>query len=84
MKPVGTLCDIVCFSLQGSKAIVAGEGGILVTNSRRLYQRAMIPGHHDMRLSVERVSPDLKPFEECGGYWKYRISPVGAAMGVTE
>ncbi|HDZ20140.1 hypothetical protein LCGC14_0016940 [marine sediment metagenome] len=82
--PVGTLGDIGCFSLQGSKAIVAGEGGILVTNSRRLYQRAMIPGHHDMRLSVELVSPDLKPFAECGGYWKYRISPVGAAIATVQ
>jgi len=83
-KFVGTLGEVGCFSLQASKAIVAGEGGILVTNNQRYYQRAMIPGHHDARLSLELTLDDLKPFANTGGYWKYRIPPVAAAIATQQ
>ncbi|MEZ4867176.1 MAG: DegT/DnrJ/EryC1/StrS family aminotransferase [Caldilineaceae bacterium] len=36
---VGTLGAIGCFSLQGSKSLNAGEGGIVLTNDDRLYER---------------------------------------------
>jgi perosamine synthetase len=81
---VGTLGDVGCFSLQGSKAIVAGEGGILITNSRRYYQRAMIPGHHDARLSKALTLAELRPFAQTGGYWKYRIPPLAAAIATAQ
>jgi dTDP-4-amino-4,6-dideoxygalactose transaminase len=35
--PVGAIGDLGCFSFQASKNINAGEGGIVVTNSRELY-----------------------------------------------
>jgi len=79
-RPVGTMGDCGCFSLQASKAMVAGEGGILITNNKRYYQRAMIPGHHSARLAAELTYKDLKPFAPAGGYWKYRASPVGMAI----
>ena len=37
---VGTIGDVGCFSLQGSKVIVAGEGGILITDNAQFYDRA--------------------------------------------
>ena len=83
-KLVGTLGDVGCFSLQASKAIIAGEGGIMVTNNKRFYQRAMIPGHHAQRLRMSLTYEDLKPFTEAGGYWKYRISPVEAAIATAQ
>ena len=39
-KKVGAIGDIGCFSFQSSKNITAGEGGIVVTNSRSLAERA--------------------------------------------
>jgi dTDP-4-amino-4,6-dideoxygalactose transaminase len=38
--PVGAIGDLGCFSFQASKNINAGEGGIVVTNSRELYNLA--------------------------------------------
>jgi dTDP-4-amino-4,6-dideoxygalactose transaminase len=38
--PVGAIGDIGCFSFQASKNINAGEGGIVVTNSREHYNLA--------------------------------------------
>ena len=81
---VGTIGDVGCFSLQASKAIVAGEGGFLCTDNRRYYQRAMIPGHHGVRLSQELTYRDLKPFAQASGYWKYRASPVGMAIAAAQ
>jgi len=41
-KPVGTLGDVACYSLQQSKHITSGEGGIVTTNSPEVYQRAVL------------------------------------------
>jgi dTDP-4-amino-4,6-dideoxygalactose transaminase len=38
--PVGAIGDLGCFSFQASKNITAGEGGIVVTNSREHYNMA--------------------------------------------
>jgi perosamine synthetase len=41
-KPVGTMGEIGCFSLQQSKHITCGDGGLLVTNSDSLVARARL------------------------------------------
>jgi len=79
-KKVGTIGDIGCFSLQGFKSIVAGEGGVLVTDDRYLYERAMLPGHHHVRLEQELTYEDLKRYATCGMYWKYRAPPLAMAL----
>ena len=76
----GTIGDIGAFSLQGSKAIVAGEGGFLLTGSKRLYQRATVPGHHIARLGEKMTLKEVRPFAAAGGMWTYRIHPVAAAI----
>jgi perosamine synthetase len=79
-KKVGSIGDMGCFSLQGSKSIVAGEGGVMVTDDRRLYERAMLPGHHDLRLTQELTLNETKRYATAGLYWKYRASPLGIAL----
>lgn len=44
-RMLGSIGDIGCFSLQQSKVITTGEGGMLVTNSEELWQRAVL--YHD-------------------------------------
>ncbi|HIE08371.1 MAG TPA: DegT/DnrJ/EryC1/StrS family aminotransferase, partial [Armatimonadetes bacterium] len=39
-RPVGSWGDAGCFSFQNSKNITAGEGGMIVTNDKEVYQRA--------------------------------------------
>jgi dTDP-4-amino-4,6-dideoxygalactose transaminase len=41
-RTVGTLGDVACFSLQQSKHITSGEGGIVATNDPQVYQRAVL------------------------------------------
>jgi dTDP-4-amino-4,6-dideoxygalactose transaminase len=44
-KMLGTFGDVGCFSFQYHKVITAGEGGMLVTNDERIYDRCM--SYHD-------------------------------------
>jgi len=80
----GTIGDIGAFSLQGSKAITAGEGGFMLTNNELWYQRAAVPGHHGWRLNQTMTLEELKPFAAGGGVWTYRMMPVAAAIALAQ
>ena len=41
-KKTGTFGDIACFSFQGGKIAVSGEGGVLVTNNKELFEKATL------------------------------------------
>jgi len=43
---VGSMGDVGCFSLQFNKIITSGEGGMMITNSDELWQRALM--FHDV------------------------------------
>ena len=77
---LGTIGDAGCFSLQASKSMIAGEGGAMITRDRLIYERAMIPGHHDYRLAEELTLPETQGFISSGGYWKYRAVPLSMAV----
>ena len=47
-KPLGSFGDAGCFSLQQHKVITAGEGGVLVTDQRDVYERAAL--RHDSAM----------------------------------
>lgn len=81
-RKVGTLGDLSVFSLQASKAIPAGEGGILATRSREYFERALLlaqsPGRLDLHLELEHH----RRFKDTGlGAFKYRINPLNAVIG---
>lgn len=72
-KKVGTFGDIAAMSMMSGKAFAAGELGTVVTDDRRLYERAMAFGHYERnneRYITE--SEELKPF--------YHI-PLGGMKG---
>jgi 8-amino-3,8-dideoxy-alpha-D-manno-octulosonate transaminase len=78
-KPVGTIGDIGCFSFQYYKTITSGEGGMVVTNDERLYDRCM--GYHDSsacwrpdRFAGQRYEGELF----CGA--NFRMSELAGAV----
>ena len=50
-KKVGTFGDVAAMSLMSGKSFAAGELGILVTNNREVYERAMAFGHYERNNS---------------------------------
>ncbi len=59
-RRVGSLGDFGAFSLQASKPLTGGEGGILVCDDRELYERAMSMGTHPVRLEKELELPEFR------------------------
>jgi len=83
-KMVGTFGDVSAFSLMSGKAFSVGEGGILLTNDREIYEGAIIFGHYE-RHSEEITIDCLKrgaglPW---GGY-KYRMHQLSSAVGIVQ
>jgi perosamine synthetase len=79
-RPVGSWGAAGCFSLQDSKVVSGGEGGVLTTSDHAIYQRALTLGHHPHRLDVELTDPALRLLAETGAGYKYRIHPLAAAI----
>ncbi|MDD4680800.1 MAG: DegT/DnrJ/EryC1/StrS family aminotransferase [Clostridia bacterium] len=76
---LGTFGDCGCYSFQYHKTITAGEGGMVITNDKRLYDRCM--GYHDTaacwrpdRFAEERYEGELF----CGV--NYRMSELTGAV----
>jgi len=78
-KMVGTFGDVSAFSLMSGKSFPCGEAGIMLTNDRRVYERALAFGHYarhnEITLEDIRAGSGL-PW---GGY-KYRMMQLASAM----
>ena len=78
-RKVGTIGDVGCFSLQGSKTLPAGEGGILITNDRECYERAVALGHYELIPNLPQDSP-YRQYALTGMGHKYRVHPFAIAL----
>jgi len=83
-KLVGTIGDVACFSIMSGKSFATGEGGMLITNDRRVYERAIIFGHYERHPSAIQLD-DLRSGSGLpwGGY-KYRIHQLTSAVGIVQ
>jgi len=76
-RKCGTLGDVSVFSLQTSKLAPAGEGGMLLTNTYALYEKAICMG--DVMRIIELDSPARRLAATSYGQ-KTRIAPISAAV----
>lgn len=81
-RMAGTFGDVACFSLQAHKAVVAGEGGLLLTGDSRIYERACLLGH--FRQPTAATSEKYAPFVETGYGLKNRLHPLAAAIALEQ
>lgn len=79
-KKAGTFGTIGTFSFNGTKLMVTGEGGMIVTNDRRLYQRMKGLRHHGLLMRGAR-SKFYWSYEL--GY-KYTMTNMQAALGLAQ
>ncbi len=71
----GTFGDIGVFSFHGSKTMTTGEGGMLVTNCRKIYERVLVLRDHG------RQPGNVQFFNDVVAH-KYKMSSMQAAMGL--
>lgn len=76
-RMLGSIGDVGCFSLQQSKVITTGEGGMIVTNSEELWQRAVL--YHDGAGYQFRFTPRKIP---AFPGQNYRLTELQAALSL--
>jgi len=76
-KFVGTFGDIGCFSLHPRKNITTGEGGIVVTNNRKIHNYINAIKNHGMEIK------NRKKIYVYPGY-NYRMTDFQAAIGINQ
>ncbi len=75
-KKVGSFADIGCFSFYANKIITTGEGGMLVTDNKRIYERAQLLKN----LAFSRK----RRFKHFHIGFNYRMSNLQAAIGLKQ
>ena len=76
-RKAGTFGDTGVFSFHGSKVLTTGEGGMLVTDSEKLYNRTKF-------LSDHGRAPGEKMFWNAEIACKYKMSSLQAALGLAQ
>ncbi|OGO21373.1 MAG: hypothetical protein A2144_03880 [Chloroflexi bacterium RBG_16_50_9] len=75
-RKVGGIGDVGCFSFYGNKIITTGEGGMIVTNSAELAEKARV-------LKNLAFSPERRFLHYHIGF-NYRMTNVQAAVGLAQ
>jgi perosamine synthetase len=75
-KHVGTFGNISTFSFFGNKTITTGEGGMVVTNSSDLHEKAV-------HLKGQGLAKDREYYHDIVGY-NYRMTNICAAIGCAQ
>jgi len=77
----GTLGLASFMSMQGDKAISAGEGGVAFTNDERIYNKMLYLTHLNRS---NKENPKLNLLSKIGFLGKGRMSPIGAAWALRD
>jgi perosamine synthetase len=76
-QPVGSIGDLGCFSFYANKLITTGEGGMIVTNSRSLADRAR-------KLRDLSYAGRQRDYHHDAMGFNYRMTNLQAAVGVAQ
>jgi dTDP-4-amino-4,6-dideoxygalactose transaminase len=79
-QPCGSIGHVGCWSLQGSKPVAAGEGGVLVTDDTDVFERACLVGQVNRIKGVDLVTERYQELQPYGLGMKFRAHPVGIGV----
>lgn len=77
-KKAGSFGDVSVFSFHGTKTLTTGEGGMLVTDDRHIYERCLFLSNH----CKDSQSDKLFWNTEIG--YKYKMTDMQAALGLAQ
>jgi perosamine synthetase len=82
-QKVGTFGDAAVFSFCSNKIITTGEGGAVLTDSKRIYEKlGLARSHGRLESSNYFASPEYADYVELG--YNFRMSNITAALGVAQ
>ncbi len=76
----GSLGAAGVWSLQGSKAVSAGEGGVLATDDVEIFERACLCGQVNRMKGVDLVTSRYERYQPLGLGMKFRAHPLGIGI----
>jgi dTDP-4-amino-4,6-dideoxygalactose transaminase len=85
-RKIGSISEVTCFSFHPRKLVTTGDGGMIVTNSQKLANRARILRHQGMGISdmVRHKSKVIihEKYPEIG--FNFRMTDIEAAVGIEQ
>ena len=82
-KKVGTFGDSAMFSLCAPKVITTGEGGIVVTNNKHIYEKIKLIRSHG-RLETANYFNSSTYMDYISLGYNFRMSNISAALGLSQ
>ena len=82
-KKVGSFGDAAMFSFCGNKVITTGEGGMIVTDSREVYEKLKLIRSHG-RSETQSYFTSIKTADYITLGYNWRISSITAALGLSQ
>lgn len=85
-KKIGSLSDMTTFSFHPVKHITTGEGGMIVTNDEKFYERLKLFRTHGITREEKYLSKNDGPwyYEQIDLGYNYRITDIQCALGVSQ
>ena len=82
-RKLGTFGDVAAMSLMSGKSFAIGEAGMLTTDNREIYERAVAYAHYERFTEANTVAAtDLRPYAQLAlGGIKGRMNQLSSAMG---
>jgi dTDP-4-amino-4,6-dideoxygalactose transaminase len=81
----GTIGDVGCFSFFANKNLPTGEGGMLVTRNKAIYDRALRLRSHGMTsLTWDRVRGHSYSYDVVDLGYNYRTTEMHSALGIVQ
>ncbi len=77
-RPIGSLADLTTFSFHPVKAIATGEGGAVLTDNKKLYEKVKLLRSHGIYKNKQGKNVMI----ELG--YNYRLTDIQAALGVSQ
>lgn len=81
-KVVGQFGDVSCFSLNSSKILPAGEGGLLLTNNKEINDIATLYSLSFEKIQNRLIDNKYESLSTSGLGLKYHIHPLGALIAL--
>lgn len=82
----GNFADLAIFSFHPVKHIATGEGGMITTNNKELYDKLKLLRNHGITKSPELLHENhggwYYEMQELG--YNYRLSDINAALGISQ
>lgn len=83
-KMCGAIGHVGAWSLQGSKAVSAGEGGVVATDDIDLFERACLVGQVNRIAGIDLIGAKYEELQPLGLGMKFRAHPLGIGIATVQ